>query len=89
MHTTEPLVPQPILFEVEIVNGKLERYKLPDGYQVQAELIQAEVKHYDLRSANQFFLFGPRKNCLISGRSILLYQFTSKIIKLTVAIIKG
>jgi hypothetical protein len=33
-------------------------------------------------------LFGIRKNCLISGRSLLLYQFTSRVIKLTVVIIR-
>jgi hypothetical protein len=29
------------------------------------------------------------QNCLISGRSLLLYQFTRRVIKLTVVIIVG
>jgi hypothetical protein len=32
-------------------------------------------------------LFGIRKNCLISGSSLLLYQFTKRVIKLTIIII--
>jgi hypothetical protein len=32
-------------------------------------------------------LFGIRKSCLISGRSLLLYQFTRRVIKPTVVII--
>jgi hypothetical protein len=31
-------------------------------------------------------VFGIRKNCLISGRSLLLYQFTGKVIEMTVVI---
>jgi hypothetical protein len=42
-----------------------------------------------LRSTNSLILFGIRKNCLISGRSLLLYQFTKRVIKLTVIIIVG
>jgi hypothetical protein len=33
--------------------------------------------------------FGKRRNCLISGRSLLLYQFTRRVIKLTAIIIMG
>jgi hypothetical protein len=34
-------------------------------------------------------IFGIRKKDLISGRSLLLYQFTRRMIKLTVVIIVG
>jgi hypothetical protein len=37
-----------------------------------------EVKHYGLRSIKSFIIFEIRKNCLISGRSFLLYQFTKR-----------
>jgi hypothetical protein len=46
-----------------------------------------EVKHYGLRSINSLILFGIRKNCLISGKSLLSYPFTRRAIKLTVVII--
>jgi hypothetical protein len=41
IHTAEPLVPEPSLFEVEIVIGKLERYKSPGTDQIPAELTKA------------------------------------------------
>jgi hypothetical protein len=41
------------------------------------------------KTDNSLILFGIRKNCLISGRSILLYQFTKRVTKLTVIIIVG
>jgi hypothetical protein len=40
IHTAEPLVPKPSLFEVEIVIGKLKSYKFPDTDQIPAEFIK-------------------------------------------------
>jgi hypothetical protein len=42
---------------------------------------------YCLRSTNTFILFGIRRKCLISGWSLLLCQFTKRVIKGTVIII--
>jgi hypothetical protein len=39
-----------------------------------------------VRETNSIILFGLRKNCLISGRSLLFYQSTGRVIKLTVII---
>jgi hypothetical protein len=41
IHTTEPLVPDPSPFEVEIAIEKFEKYKLPGRDHIPAELIQA------------------------------------------------
>jgi hypothetical protein len=49
--------------------------------------LEVKAKYYCLRSTNSLILFGIRKNCLISGRSLLLYQFTKRVIKLTVIIV--
>jgi hypothetical protein len=38
---------------------------------------------------NSLIPSGMRKNCLISGRSLVLYQFTKRVTKLTVIIIVG
>jgi hypothetical protein len=43
------------------------------GYSLQ---VQAGGETLCPRSINSLILFGIRKNCLISGRSLLLYQFT-------------
>jgi hypothetical protein len=40
-HTVEPLLPQPIIFEVEISVGKLKMYKSPGTDQIPAELFKA------------------------------------------------
>jgi hypothetical protein len=41
IHTAEPLVPHPILFEMEIATAKSKRYKSPGGEQIPTELDQA------------------------------------------------
>jgi hypothetical protein len=76
-------VPGPSRLEAEIGIAKLEKYsyKSPGSDQIQAELIQARG------AIKSLILFGVRKNYLISGRSQLLYQFTKRVIKLTVIII--
>jgi hypothetical protein len=45
------------------------------------------VKHYSLRTINSLIIFGIRKNCLSSGRSLLLHKFTRRALNLTVVII--
>jgi hypothetical protein len=47
------------------------------------------VKDYGLRSINSLVLFGIRKKFMISGRSLLLYHFKRRAIKLTAVIIVG
>jgi hypothetical protein len=89
IHTAEPLVPALAHLRLKIAIAKLKRYKSPGSDQILAELIKQEVKHYSLISINSLILFGIRKNFLISGRSLLLYQFTRRAIKLTVVIIMG
>jgi hypothetical protein len=72
VHTGEPLVPGPSRLEVEIAIANLRKYKSPGSDKIPAELIQAggEILLFAIHK-----LFGIRKNCLISGRSLLLYQF--------------
>jgi hypothetical protein len=60
-------VPGPSCLEVETDNAKLKKY-----------WFKQEVKYYCLWSTNSSILFGIRRNCLIYGRSLLLYQFTKK-----------
>jgi hypothetical protein len=84
MHTAELLVFDPSPFEVEITIAKMERYKSPGSDQILVELIQSGGE----TSINSV-LFGIRKNYLISGRSLLLYQFTRRAIKVTIVIIVG
>jgi hypothetical protein len=71
VHTAEPLVPGPNRLEVETAIAKLKKYNSPGSDQILAELIQAG-------STNSLILFGIMKNCLLSGKSLLLYQFTKR-----------
>jgi hypothetical protein len=61
--------------------AKFKKYKLPGSDQFLAEQFKQEVKHYSLRSINSLILFGVREEYLISGRSLLLYQFTRRAMK--------
>jgi hypothetical protein len=83
VHTAEPLVLSPSRLEVEIAIAKLEKYKSPGRDQIPAELVQEGDKIL-LSAIHTLILFGIRKNYLISGRSLLLYQFTKMVTKLTV-----
>jgi hypothetical protein len=83
VHTAESLVPGPTHLEVETAIEKLKKYISPGSDEIQAELIQAggkillSVIH---KLINSVWI---RKNCPISGRSLLLYPFTKRVIKLT------
>jgi hypothetical protein len=69
----ELLVPDHSRLEVEIAFAKLTKYNSPGNDEIVAELFQEVI----------------RKNCLISGRGLLLFQFTKRVTKLTVIIIVG
>jgi hypothetical protein len=88
-HRAELLVPSPSRLEVGTVIAKLKNHKSPGSDPVAGALIQAGVKHYCLRSINSLILFVIRKNCLISGRSLLLCQFSRKAMKLIATVIVG
>jgi hypothetical protein len=77
IHTAEPLVCEPSPFDVEIAVAKLKRYKSPNSVQILGELIQAggETLQSEIHKLINS-VFGIRKNCLISRKSLLLYQVT-------------
>jgi hypothetical protein len=87
IYTAEPLVPDFGLFEFKTAIAKLKRYKSPGNDQSTAQIIQAVGKKLWSESINPLILFGIRKNCLISGRSLLMYQFITRVTKLTTVII--
>jgi hypothetical protein len=88
VHTAEPLVLCPSCLEVEVAIVKLKKYKSPGSDEIALELIQAGGEIL-LSAINLLILFGMGKCCLISGRSLSLYQFTKRMTKLTVITIVG
>jgi hypothetical protein len=87
VHKAEQLVPDPSPLEVEIAIAKFKKYKTPGSDQIPAESIQVggeillSVIHKLVNSV------WNKEELLISGGSLLLYQFTKRVIKLTVIII--
>jgi regulator of sirC expression with transglutaminase-like and TPR domain len=88
VHTAEPLVPGPSRFEVEITT-KLKKYKSPGSDEIPAELIQAEDEI--LLSAIHKLINSVcnKEEQPDQWKSLLLYQFTKRVTKLTVIIIVG
>jgi hypothetical protein len=74
IHKAEPLVPGPSHLEVEITIAELREYKTSGSDEIPAQLIQAGGKILLSVIHKLLILFAIRKNCLISGRSLLLYQ---------------
>jgi hypothetical protein len=72
-------------FEIEIATAKFRRCKSPGSAQISADVIQA--RGITLSSEiHKLILFRVRKNCMSSDRSLLLYAFTRRAIKLTAII---
>jgi hypothetical protein len=84
VHTAEPLVPGPSRFQTEIAIAKLKKCKSPGSHQIPAEMIQARGEVLLSAVHKLINSIWKRKNCLISGKSLLLYQFTKRVTKLTV-----
>jgi hypothetical protein len=87
IHTTEPLVPELSLVDVEAAIGKLKSYKSPGIDQIPTELMKAggEILCFEI---HLFILYGIRRNCHSSGRNLSLYQFIKRVIRLIVIIIE-
>ena len=66
----ELLVPEPSAVEVELAIEKLKSHKSPGIDQITEELFKAGVSKFAVRFINLSLLFGIRRNCLESGRSL-------------------
>jgi hypothetical protein len=62
IHTGEPLVPEPIVFDVEVAVGKLQRHKSAGTSHFPLELYKHVLQHCGLRSKYLFILFVMKKN---------------------------
>jgi hypothetical protein len=86
IQTCQPSIPDPSPFEDEIAIAKLQSCKSAGSVQIPAELIQAGSE--TLRSGiHKHIKFFNKRNCLISGRNLLLCQFKRTVV--TVVIIVG
>jgi hypothetical protein len=86
IYTAEPLILKPSFVEVGIAIRKLTSYKTPSTDQILAEFIRVGGKPSILRYTDLFILYGMRRNCPSSGRSLLLLKFIKRIGRLIVNI---
>jgi hypothetical protein len=87
IHTAEPLVPDPGPLEVQIAIAKMKGYKSPGSDQILAELVQAggETLQSDIHKLiNSVW----NKEVLPEQFKESVTQFTRRMIKLTLLIIK-
>jgi hypothetical protein len=89
VHTAERLVHSPSPLENEILIEKLKKYKSPGNDQIWAELIQAGGEMLLSAIPKLINSVWNKEELPISGRSLLLYQFTKRVTKLIVIIIVG
>jgi hypothetical protein len=70
IHTSEPVVPEPSAFEVDMA---IEKLKKDTNHRIlikfQQNCLKQEVGQFGPRSINLLILFGIRRDCLSSGRS--------------------
>jgi hypothetical protein len=83
MHTAGPLIPEPSSFEVEITIEKLKRYKSPGIDQILAELIPAGGNTLYSEMHKLINSIWNKKNFHRWGRTLLLYLFVKRMIKLS------
>jgi hypothetical protein len=88
VHMAKPLVPGPRRLEVEIAIAELKKYKSPGTDQITAELIEAGGDTL-LSEIHKLINFVWKKKELPEQWSILLYQFTRRMVKLTEVNIVG
>jgi hypothetical protein len=84
MHADKLIVPEPSPFGIEIAIAKLKKHKSPGSDQIPVEMILASDDKLLSEIVNLLIPLGIRKNCLISARSVLFYEFARRAMKLTV-----
>jgi hypothetical protein len=82
-------VPDPSPSEFEIAIAKLKSYKSPGSDQILAELVQAGGETLRSVIRKLVYFIWNMEELPIRVRSLLLYQFTGRMIKLTLVIIVG
>jgi hypothetical protein len=86
IHRAELLVPDHSPSEVENTIAKLKRYKPPGSDEIPAQLIQAGAQTLWSENYKLINSIWNKEEFPDRGGSLLLYQFTRRMIKLTVVI---
>jgi len=73
LHATEPLLPEPTAFHVELAIEEVKSHKSPDIVQIPAELIKAGGRTIGIEIQKLISSSGIRSNSLRSGSGRSLY----------------
>jgi len=73
LHATEPLLPEPTAFHVELAIEELKSHKSPDIIQIAAELNKAGGRTIGIEIQKLISSIGIRRNSLRSGSGRSLY----------------
>jgi len=83
------LVPEPSVFEVEMVIGKLKRHRSSGIHQTPANCLKQGVEQFARRSINLLIIFRLRRNCLKSVGTRSMYLLIWRVIKQSVVNIEA
>ena len=75
------LVPEPSVFEFEMVIGKLKRHRSSGIHQTPANCLKQGVEQFARRSINLLIIFRLRRNCLKSVGTRSMYLLIWRVIK--------
>jgi CRISPR/Cas system-associated protein Csm6 len=89
MHTTEPLVPEPRTFEVEVAVVKLKRYETSGIDQILTELIQAVGNTLCSEIHEIINSIENKEELPQQWRKSILLSIYKMAIKLTIVIVEG
>jgi hypothetical protein len=89
VHTVKPLLPHPSFFRLKLLLQSRKGINLQVVIKFCAHLIQAGGEMLQSESHEVINSVWNKEELLISGRSLLLYQFTRRMIKLAIVIILG
>jgi hypothetical protein len=89
LYAPEPSVPKSKTSEVEIATAKLKKYKSPGSDAIPAEVIQAAGKTLISEIHKFVNSIWNKEELSQKWKSLLLYQFTKKMTKLTAVFIEA
>jgi hypothetical protein len=89
IHTAKPSVRNPSPLVNEVATTKMKKYKSAVNHQIPEELIQDGSEMLQSKIHELINSIWNKNNFLISGKSLLLYQFKRNTIRLARVIIVG
>ena len=81
IHTTEPLVPESVVYEVEMATEEQKYTTYNVCVELQQNSLKVDTGQFVLNYKNVLILIVVTRNCLTNGRSKSLYLFIRRAMK--------